>query len=56
MMLVQRHAEVLHTNAKQDFDRCIKRAEPLQTEMKGYDTARWNCISDYKNELKARVP
>ena len=56
LLLIRRHANVLLDNNLKEYQRCLQDAEQFKSKMKGYDTARWNCLSDYKNELKARVP
>ena len=42
-------------NARDDFDACMKEAEQSKG-LRGYDTHRFRCITEYKDELKKQVP
>ena len=42
-------------NVRDDFDMCMKDAED-KVGKRGYDTARMNCVNNYKSELKKQVP
>lgn len=53
LLLIRRHAETLLDNNKVEFKKCMEHAENLKDAAKGYDSARFKCISDYKNELKS---
>ena len=56
LLLIRRHAETLLDNNKTEFSACMERAESLKDGLKGYDSARFKCISDYKNNLKTQIP
>jgi hypothetical protein len=34
----------------------MQEADKLKDATKGYDSARFTCISDYKNNLKQQIP
>ena len=42
-------------NSKDEFAKCMQNAEVLKDAAKGYDSARFNCLSDYKNDLKRSI-
>ena len=42
-------------NSKDEFAKCMQNAEILKDAAKGYDSARFNCLSDYKNDLKRSI-
>ena len=45
---------MLH-NSKEDFKKCMQNSEALKDAVKGYDSSRFNCLAEYKNELKRSV-
>ena len=42
-------------NSKDEFTKCMQNAEKLKDATKGYDGARFTCLSDYKNDLKRSI-
>ena len=42
-------------NSKDEFTKCMQNAESLKDAAKGYDSARFNCLTDYKNDLKRSI-
>ena len=55
LLLVRRHASTMVHNARDDFDSCLSEANELKGKF-GYDTARFKCLSTYKEDLKKQVP
>ena len=42
-------------NTRDGYELCMAEAKEKEGRM-GYDTARYGCISSYKDELKKQVP
>ena len=55
ILLVRRHASTIVLNANDDYTSCLKSAEVLKDKM-GYDTTRFKCLSNYKEDLKKQIP
>ncbi len=55
LLLVRRHAQTMLLNSKDEFKKCMEKADLLKDAPKGYDGARFTCLSEYKNDLKRSV-
>lgn len=56
MLLQHRHVQTLLEQDKMEFRDCIERVEPLKDHFKGYDSARINCVQEYRAALKTQIP
>ena len=57
LLLVRRHAQTMVLNARDDFAACMEAAdERFGKGRKGNETARFACLSGYKEELKRQIP